>query len=175
MQNRRGAFLPGLLLILLGAWLLAGTLGVRLPDLSQLWPVVPLFFGLAALVRYFAEGRRSEGLVFSGVAAALIGAFFLAITLGPLEWGDLDRYWPVFVLIGGAAFLAQWLARPGETGLLVPAGLALVVGLGALALTRGLLDPALSAQVLLFWPVVLILLGLGLIIRYALSGRARKE
>ena len=74
MQNRRGAFLPGLLLILLGAWLLATTLGVRLPDLSQLWPVVPLFFGLAALVQYFAEGRRSEGLVFIGVAAALLGA-----------------------------------------------------------------------------------------------------
>src|SRR6266498_3847127 len=117
MRTRRGAFLPGLLLILLGAWLLATTLGVRLPDLGQLWPVVPLFFGLGALVQYFVEGRRSEGLVFTGVAAALLGGFFLAITLGPLEWGDLGRFWPVFVLIGGVAFLAQWLARPGGIGL----------------------------------------------------------
>ncbi len=175
MQNRRGAFLPGLLLILLGAWLLASTLGVKLPDLSQLWPAVLLVFGLAALVQYFAEGRRSEGLVFTGVAAALLGGFFLAITLGPLEWADLGRYWPVFILIGGAAFLAQWLARPGETGLLVPVGLAAVAGLGALALTRGLLDPALSAQLLRWWPVLLILLGLGLLIRYASRGRAKKE
>ena len=175
MPNRRGALLPGLLLILLGAWLLAAAVGVRLPDLGQLWPLVPLFFGLGALVQYFAEGRRSDGLVFTGVAAALLGAFFLAITLGPLEWRDLDRYWPVFVLIGGATFLAQWLARPRASGLLVPAGLAVVVGLAALALTRGLLDPALSAQVLRWWPVLLILLGLGLLIRYALGGRAKKE
>jgi hypothetical protein len=174
MQNRRGAFLPGLLLILVGAWLLASTLGVRLPDLGQLWPVIPLFFGLAALVQYFAEGRRSEGLVFTGVAATLLGGFFLAITLGPLEWGDLDRYWPVFVVIGGTAFLAQWLARPGETGLLVPAGLALLVGLVALALTLGLLNPALSVQLLRFWPVVLIILGVGLIISYALRGRSKE-
>src|SRR6188768_450029 len=151
MRNRRGALLPGLLLILIGAWLLASTLGVPLPDLSQLWPLVPLVFGLAALVQYFAEGRRSEGLVFTGVAAALLGAFFLAITLGPLEWRDLGRYWPVFILIGGVAFLAQWLARPGGMGLLVPAGLAVVVGLAALALTRGLVDPALTAQVLRWW------------------------
>jgi hypothetical protein len=175
MPNRRGALLPGLLLILLGAWLLATTLGVRLPDLSQLWPLVLLFFGLAALVQYFAEGRRSDGLVFTGVAAALLGAFFLAITLGPLEWSDLARYWPVFVLIGGAAFLAQWLARPAGMGLLVPAGLAIVVGLAALALTRGLLDPALTAQAVRLWPVLLILLGLGLLIRYARGGRAKKE
>src|SRR5438128_1361053 len=112
MRNRRGAFLPGLVLVLLGGWLMATTLGVRLPGLGQLWPVLPLFFGLAALVQYLAEGRRSEGLVFTGVSAALLGGFFLAITLGPLEWSDLGRLWPVFVLIGGAAFLAQWLARP---------------------------------------------------------------
>ena len=175
MRNRRGALLPGLLLILVGAWLLATTLGVPLPDLSQLWPLVPLVFGLAALVQYLAEGRRSDGLVFTGVSAALLGAFFLAITLGPLEWRDLGRLWPVFVLIPGVAFLAQWLARPGGSGLLVPAGLAILVGLGALALTLRLLDPVVSAQVLRFWPVLLILLGLGLLVRYARSGRARKE
>ena len=175
MRNRRGALIPGLVLILLGGWLLATTLGVRLPDLDQLWPILPLSFGLASLVQFFVDGRRSPGLIFTGVASALLGAFFLTITLGPLAWGDLDRYWPVFVLIGGVAFLAQWLARPGEFGLLVPALLALLVGGGALALTLGYVQPAISAQILRLWPVLLIVLGVGLLASYALRGREKKE
>ena len=175
MRNRRGAWIPGLMLILLGGWLLATTLGVRLPDLGQLWPILPLGFGLASLVQFFVEGRRSPGLVMTGVASALLGGFFLAITLGPLAWSDLDRYWPVFILISGVAFLAQWLARPGEVGLLVPAVLGLLVGLGGLALTLGYIEPAVSAQILRLWPVLLIVLGVGLLASYALRGREKQE
>jgi len=80
--SRSGAVLPGLLLIAVGAWLLASTLGVRLPGLETVWPVALIIFGLSFLAQFFAGGRRSEGLVFTGVAAALLGAFFLAITLG---------------------------------------------------------------------------------------------
>lgn len=163
MRNRRGAVIPGLLLIVLGAWLLAGTLGVRLPNLGDLWPLIPLGFGLAFLAEYFLEGRRNAGLVFTGVAGALMGAFFLAITLGPLEWGDLGRLWPVFVLIGGLAFLAQWLASPSERGLLVPATLALLVGAVGLLFSLDLLGTGLGAQLSRLWPVLLILAGLGLL------------
>ena len=42
MRNRTGALIPGLLLVALGAWLLAGTLGVRLPSVATLWPEDPL-------------------------------------------------------------------------------------------------------------------------------------
>ena len=88
MRRRSGAILPGLLLIALGAWLLAGTLGVRLPSVETVWPVGLLVFGVAFLVQFFAGGRRSEGLVFTGVATTLLGGFFLAITLGRLTWAD---------------------------------------------------------------------------------------
>ena len=103
MLQRRGALTPGLLLILFGAWLLAQNLGVPLPGLDMLWPALPLLFGLGLLLQFFLGGRKDEGLVFSGVAAALVGAFFFEFTLGRLRWGDMDRYWPVFVLIGGLA------------------------------------------------------------------------
>jgi hypothetical protein len=174
MRTRRGAVLPGLLLIALGAWLLARTLGVPLPGFEKIWPVLPLVFGLAVLVQFFAEGRRHDGLIFTGVAAALLGVFFLTITLGPLTWPDLGRWWPIFVLIGGVAFLAQWLARPDERGLLIPAVLALLVGLGALALTLGLAGFTLSDQIIRLWPLLLILAGLGLVANY-IVGRRKKE
>jgi Domain of unknown function (DUF5668) len=174
MRNRRGAVIPGLLLIALGAWLLAGTLGVHLPSFETLWPLFLVVFGLAFLIQFFADGRHNEGLVFTGVAAILLGGFFLAITLGPLSWNDLGRWWPAFVVIGGLAFLAQWLARPGQRGLLVPAGLALLVGLGALALTLRLVRADVAEQVTRLWPVLLIVLGLGLLANYVVSSR-RKE
>jgi hypothetical protein len=174
VRNRRGALIPGLLLIALGAWLLAGTLGVRLLGLEAIWPVFLVVFGLAFLFQFFADGRRGYGLVFTGVAATLVGAFFLSITLGPLHWDDLVRWWPAFVVIGGVAFLAQWLARPAERGLLVPAALALLVGLAALALSLGLVRADVTEQVARLWPLLLIVVGLGLLANYVMSGR-RKE
>jgi hypothetical protein len=174
MRRRGGALLPGLLLIALGAWLLAGTLGVRLPSFETLWPVALIVFGLAFLVQFFAGGRRSEGLVFTGVATALLGGFFLAITVGLLAWNDAARLWPVYILIGGLAFLAQWLARPGERGLLVPAVLALAVGGATLALILNLVQADIASQIIRFWPLVLIVLGLGLLGSYVMSVR-RKE
>ena len=174
MRTRTGAIIPGLLLIALGAWLLAGSLGVRLPSAAMLWPVLLIVFGLAFLTQFFAGGRRSEGLVFTGVAAALLGVFFLAITLGQLPWAAAGRLWPVYVLIGGLAFLAQWLARPAERGLLVPAVLALAVGGATLALALGLVRADVASQIIRLWPLALIVLGLGLLGSYVLSGR-RKE
>src|SRR3989338_3806651 len=90
MNNRRGALIPGLLLTLPGLWMLADTLGVRLPRSEQMWPAFPLLFGLAFVAQYFLGGRKDTGLVFVGVAAALCGAFFFTFTLGRLEWADLD-------------------------------------------------------------------------------------
>ncbi|MCC6190724.1 MAG: hypothetical protein IT318_16975 [Anaerolineales bacterium] len=172
MNTRRGgALVPGLLLIALGVWFLADSLGLRLPGLGDLWPLFPLGFGLAFLVQYFAGGRQDDGLIFTGVTGALIGAFFLTITLGPLGWGDLGRLWPVFPLIGGAAFLAQWLVKPRDRGLLAPAALGLAVGLVGLLFTLQLLGPAVAEQAARLWPVVLILLGLGLLLSYLMGNR----
>ncbi|MCC7359948.1 MAG: hypothetical protein IT317_10750 [Anaerolineales bacterium] len=170
-MRRRGALFPGLLLIALGLWFLADALGVQLPTLADLWPIFPLGFGLAALGGYFMQGRQESGLVFTGVSATLIGALFFAITLGPLDWGDLGRLWPLFVLIGGLAFLAQWLAQPGERGLLVPAFLGLLVGGVAIVFTLNLLGPAVGQLAAKLWPLILIVLGLGLLGSYFLRGR----
>ena len=174
MLNRRGAVVPGLLLIALGAWLLAVTLGVRLPGPEKLWPGIVMAFGLACLAQFLAEGRRSQGLVFTGVAAALLGGFFLAFTLGPLAWADLRQWWPAVVVIGGLAFLAQWLARPAERGLLLPAALALLVGSAALAITLGRVPAGVAEQITKLWPLLLIAIGFVMLGSYVLSTR-RKE
>jgi hypothetical protein len=160
MSPRRGALLPGIILIGLGGWLLAQNLGLPLPGLERLWPIFPMGLGLVLLLRYFTDGRRDEGLVFSGIAGLLTGAFFLAFTLSRWEWAQMRQLWPTFIVIGGVAFLAQWLVRPRQWGLLIPMSLALLVGGGLLLINTGALQRELAEQLFKFWPVALILAGL---------------
>ena len=170
-DRRRAALLPGLALVAVGQWLLAGSLGWKLPGLTALWPILPLGFGLGCLWQYFQEGRRNHGLVFTGLSAALVGVLFFTITVGVVQWGDLGRLWPVFVLIGGAAFIGQWLAQPSERGLLAPGLGALAIGAIALLFTLNLLGTAATELAVRLWPVLLIVLGAGLLVSYLWRGR----
>jgi hypothetical protein len=164
MSSRRSAVIPAILLILLGAWLLAQNLGVPLVGWDKAWPGVLVAVGLAFLAQFFLGHRQESGLLFTGVAAALLGAFFLAFTLGAARWQDMGRYWPVLVLIASAAFFAQWFSRPSERGLLAPAFLALAVGGVALPITLRVVNPRLVDLVFKFWPVGLILVGVVLLV-----------
>lgn len=166
MRKNRGSILAGVILILVGAWLLGERLGVNLPAIGALWPAIPIVFGLASLADYFYDGRRNSDKVFFGVAAVLAGGFFFMFTIGNLSWAeDMRRYWPVFVLIFAAASVAQWLVVPSKRGLLYQAAVALLVGLFFMASNFRILSPALSQQILQLWPLVLILLGLIVLVR----------
>jgi len=169
-MQRRSNLIPGLILLLLGGYFLARNLGVRMPGLNALWPVFPLGFGLLLLARYLGGEREDPGQVFVGTVALLIGAFFFLFTLDVLRWGQMGVFWPAFVLIGGAGFLAHWAARPSDRGVLVPALLALIVGGIALLFTLGRVEPVLGRQIARFWPVALIILGLAILI-----GRRRRQ
>nr|HID13356.1 hypothetical protein [Anaerolineae bacterium] len=129
---RKGAVIPGLLLILLDIYFLLGELGIGIHGWDVIWPVFPFAGGLAFLGGYVFGQRRDPGLVFVGTAATLVGLWFFFIALGPLEYRDLGMWWPVFVLIGSAAFLAQWAAAGfRDWGALFMALVALTFGLVA--------------------------------------------
>jgi hypothetical protein len=168
---RRGTVFLALVLILLGVYLLLSQLGIGVPGWGGIWPVLPLAGGLALLGGAIFGERRDPGRVFLGTAAALVGLVFLFVTLGPLEYGDMSTWWPVFVLIGSVAFLALWVAtRFRDWGALFMALVALVVGGAGLAVTLQLLGPQTRELLPRLWPVLLILLGLMTLLR-ALFGR----
>lgn len=179
MSRRRGAIVPGLVLIVIGAWLLADQLGVRLPRMEALWPGLIVLAGLAFLGQALVSGRREGGLVFVGVCALLTGAFFFLFTLNirlpipPLRdgarWDDMAVLWPVFPAIGGMGFLGSWLIAR-ERGLWFPALVALAVGAVGIGFTLGLVGPAVAAQAAKLWPLVIILAGFWMMFRY-LRGR----
>jgi hypothetical protein len=179
---KRGTIFLSLVLILVGAWFLAGNLGVRLPGMDAMWPIFPLGAGLLFLGGYLLN-HRDPGLLFVGLAAALIGAFFFLFTLRlPLpvagmqdgvRWSDMDRLWPAFVVIGGLSFIALFLAEPGRPWALFSLGaLAVIVGCAAFLFTLNWLPSDMGRRLAQFWPVLLILVGLAALLQ-AVVGRPR--
>jgi ABC-type branched-subunit amino acid transport system permease subunit len=83
---------------------------------------------------------------------------------GRITWGDMSVLWPAFPTIVGIALLLQWLAGGlRDHGLLIPVTILLVVGLGGFAFTlRGFPTFRILAD---YWPVLLILLGVIVLVR----------
>ena len=160
--------LAGTVLILVGLWFLLDRLGFDLPGLGRLWPLFPLLGGLALIASYVWGTHGDRGVLVPGVGGFLVGVFFLLITIGPLGWGDLERLWPVFPLIGGVTFGAVWLASGRrDTGILVPATGGVAVGVIGLLFTHGIMSfPTFSR----LWPLAIIALGAWILI---MSARGR--
>jgi hypothetical protein len=173
VMQRKEAVLLALLLIGLGSYLLLSELGVGLPGWERIWPVLPLAGGLSLLVGHFIGAESNPDQVFFGTAATLVGAVFLFVTLGPLSYGSLTTWWPVFVLIGSVAFLAQWTAAGFRDWDALFLGLVtLCVGGVALAINFQLFGPDTRRILPKLWPVILILAGLMAFLRGLLSRRS---
>jgi len=179
---RRGAIVPALVLIVLGLWFLMGNLDVKLPGIDAMWPIFPMGAGLWFLVGYVFD-RRDPGLIFVGLAATLIGAFFFLFTFGiPLpvdrmqegvRWSDMDRLWPTFVVIGGLSFLALFLAQPHhEWGVFSVGAVAVIVGCVAFLFTLGRLTGDIGLMLVKLWPLLLVIAGLAALLQ-AIFGRPR--
>jgi len=184
-MTRRGTLIPGAILVLLGLYFLAVQLNIRLPAIafSQLWPAFIILSGLSVLGEYAFGERRDAGRLFPGVLLLLVGAFFFFFTLHlPLPfppfqdgvtWADMRLLWPVFILIVGLAFLAQWLARPGNHGARNVSLVTLLVGLIALAVNFSVND--LFRQVVRLWPLLLVAAGAQMLVGYFRRGRRNSQ
>jgi len=179
---RRGSIFPALVLILLGVWFLAGNLGVRLPGMDAMWPIFPLGGGLLFLGGYLLD-RRDPGLIFVGLAATLIGAFFFLFTLRlPLavdgmregvRWDDMSKLWPAFVVIAGVSFIALFLAEAKHEWAVFSLGaMAVIVGCVAFLFTLGWLAGDIGRWLVKLWPLALVIAGLAALLQ-AVLGRPR--
>jgi len=158
MTRKHGGIILGLILIGIGLWFLAYNLGLDLPGISALWPIFPTLGGLALLYAYLTGREQDAGVLVPGIGGFLVGIFFFAITLGPLSWGDLEEWWPIFPLIGGVAFLTMFvLSKPRDAGVLVPGIGGLLVGIFFLLITLG---PLRWSEMGSLWPAFPLIGGL---------------
>jgi len=170
--KRRPAIVPGLLLLLLGIWLLGRELGFSVLLGQVIWPWLIVLLGVVIWARYIFFPPRSADDVFWGTASILSGGFLVTwyngLWLAELGgWGDL---WPVIPLIIGVSSLVQWVFSIRNWGALV-SGLAFgAVGVVGLAYTSRMITSLQALQIANMWPALLIVAGLGLLLQ-ALLGR----
>ena len=168
-KGKTAAF--GLVLIVIGAMLLLGALGVQLPSMQTLWPLIVIAFSLFVLYSAVRDKPIKPDSVWFGTMGTLVGFLFAYITLGPGAWGDLRTLWPLFPLIAGVAWLVAYASDPRQIAHLVAALIAGAVGVVALLINTGWLEPYIGRQLLEYWPLILVALGLGMIVQYLVQRR----
>ena len=125
-------------------------------DWGQLWPL----FMLAASAGFFAgyfSNRKNYGLLMPATLMLLYGGLFLFCSL--TDWDRMEYMWPTFVLGPGLGLLMMYIGGRRETGLLIPA--SILIGLAALFFV--VFGP--FQEYARYWPVLLILAGLAMLLR----------
>lgn len=168
--NLRKIPVLGIILIAVGIILLMDQVGML--DLT-FWNIITgiiVLYGATLVIRSFNAGDRSK--VFWGTVLFLLGLFFILDSMNMIT----HRY-PVFVpalfLILGFSFFMMYVYNIRDWHLLIPT--LFFVGIGGLIIAEELsLFYAYRIEYYLvnFWPVLLILFGLGLILK---SRRRRSQ
>lgn len=161
----------GLILILAGVWTLLTQLGYAWARMDRLWPLVVITVGLLAMVNGLRREPRDPGGVWFGLTAALCGGLFLYITIGQGEWGDLNYLWPVFPAAAGVAWVAAWLVDWRQFSNMVSGLIAVAVGVLGFMYTYDYIDAEIGEEIISFWPLILIAIGVGLVVQFLAQRR----
>lgn len=151
----RGRIFLAIALIAVGLVLLLNNLGMGvLPRKLELWPV--LLMALGAAVGADAVRNKEKDPLFGAVILFFVGLLFLLMESGYLP-GGLAKLWPVFVIILGMAFMSNSFMSGTARGLVIGIIYA-AVGFVLLASAYGKLS--IKVDLVTYWPVILIVLGL---------------
>ncbi len=173
---RREIILLALVLILTGVYFLLIGLEMNVPTLDRMWPVFPFVGGMVLLSNYVRGDRDNPGAIFWGTCLTLSSLFFFLITLGDQNYAILENWWPVFVFVAGISFLAMWLAQQfRDWGILFLALVGMIAGSVGLAINLQVFGPNTVHELNNLSPALLILVGLILLLRNALSKRSVSE
>ncbi|MCI0512732.1 DUF5668 domain-containing protein [candidate division KSB1 bacterium] len=160
-QHFRGHLLVGVFLIAIGTILLITNISDFTLGWSYLGPIILMLIG----VLFFSSirSRRQSGAIFPGTIFFLTGlAFFLTNFDAAYDFIQNIEPPTFIVLVIGIAFLALYLCRLNEVGLLIPTGIFLTLGLLLLFNDFYRID---WDWVHRLWPLIPILIGVGIVMR----------
>lgn len=153
----------GLTLVMVGAALLTGTLGI-LPIVAPLWPLILVGFGVFMLYAGLT-GRAREAAVFGGLFLVLGGTLFLLLTT-VMSAVELRRIWPLFMTIAGVSLVGYGYraSLPQKLNLIVPAYAIIFLSIVFLLFSFDIVDSDFTGFVHTWWPVVFIVAGVALLL-----------
>ena len=152
--------------VLAGGVLLLWNLGY-LPQLGRLWPIVLLVAGLVFL--YLAWPRKhSDTWIIPGMVLTL-GGLVLLLANTVFQGGGIKRIWPLFMLVTGVSLIPYALRKraSARAAIIVPAIFISFLALFFLIFSlHGEESGGLVAFVRQWWPMILVVLGVSLIISF---------
>lgn len=165
MAEKEKSIMPGVVLILIGLVLLLRQLGVVDLRWRYLYPIVLLCLGILFLVSMFTKGDK--GAIFPATVLLVLGLFFILRNFALFDFGfyfyEAREFWPIFPVAFGAGFVALFFFRENDWGVLLVGGILLFLGVVFFLREFGFY---FWYDLLDYWPVILILVGLSIIISH---------
>lgn len=149
--KNRSNYTVGIVLILLGIFFLCVQLGFV--NWDNFWPFVLIVGGLLFYLGFLVN-RRNFGLLMPGTILLVIGFLFFYTNQG--HWYRMDELWPTFILAPGLGFILMYIFGPKGNTLWIPATVLIVLACLFYSRLWGIFR---------YWPVILILVGLYLLVR----------
>jgi len=162
MSTHKHSLWPGLFLILIGAILLVHKLVPYSFGWYEIYPLI--FIGLGILLFISILGKRDKGAVFPGTFLFFLGLFFFLRNYDIIPYLYRLEVWPIFLIILGLAFLVFFFTKPSNWGTLIPAGIFLFLGIVFLLDRLHIVYLDIWNILADYWPVVLIIIGGGIIL-----------
>ena len=124
-MDKKGGFTVGLLLILVGLFVLVAQFTGWQISWGNLWPFILILIGIMMLLRIDKE----KGVIFPSIILIGIGLIFVASESQIFGAGvDLGMLWPLFIIVPGLGFVGLWVTDTKNWGVLVPAAACLITG-----------------------------------------------
>lgn len=159
MKSSSTAVMPGLILIISGFLLLLYNYDLFFFDWSKIYPLIFILMGISLIM--ISLRNRNSTAVFWGTVFLLLGVLFTLYNYGFLGYYYWNELWPAFLIIFGVAFIMLFIFKPTDWGVLIPGGLFLFFGL--VFLLRNLRLYYIQDIIRGYWPLILIVIGCGVI------------
>lgn len=156
MAKRKNSLVPGIILILIGLYLLANRLDWPIPDFFEIYPFIFLLLAIASATRIRGLGQRDG--VFGTFFFLTLGLFFILRNYDFIPY--IYHPWPIWLIAAGVGCLAVFIVAPSQWGMLIPGSALLLFG-GAFMLR----EFDIIYNVDRYWPVILIAIGVGILLK----------
>ncbi len=160
-------------ILVAGGVLLLWTLGY-IPQFGPLWPLPVMLGGLVLLYLAYPRGW-SERWIIPGMVLSLGGLVLLLVNT-VLKQEGLARVWPLFMLVTGLSLIPYGFKKKAgaRVAILVPAVFLAALSLVFLGFS---LRPGggFTAFVGQWWPVILMMLGLALLVSFFTTRRPNSK
>lgn len=159
-------FVAGIICIVFGIILLINTV-LDLPQYTFF-----LRSGIAVVLGFFflyysMAKKKTIWSLFLGISLTLVGFFILLLDLNFIDY-SITELWPVIVIICGFSYLAAGLSikKKLTVSVAVLSFVLTVMGIFFLLFSINIIDIPFVVFAARWWPILLILLGLGLVILF---------